>query len=328
MAKLCLNNKEIKSIFGLLGDKENDISFSVAWALSKCPFFLKEFIKVVLRLNVNPDDININLQHYEKRRGITDIELELPGSFFIIIEAKRGWHLPGRQQLSKYVRRKSLLRSRAPLKKLIVLSGCSKEYAAINLDPKSIGSIKIDPISWQEIAVMAKRSKSKSSHAEKRLLDDILIYLKEVIDMQRIDSNWVYVVAIGKVVPKKWRISYFDIVEKKRYYFHPIGGNGWPKEPPNYIALRYYGRLQSIHHIEGVEIITHMHRRIKEIPDQEWKPHFLYKLGKPFAPGNEVRVGKIYPNGRVWCMLDTLFTSKTISQARDISKKRWEGEEL
>jgi len=47
-----------------------------------------------------------------------------------------------------------------------------------------------------------------------------------------------------------------------------------------------------------------------------------------FAPNREVRVGGIYPNGRVWCMLDTLFTSRTIARARDISKKRWEREEL
>jgi hypothetical protein len=33
-------------------------------------------------------------------------------------------------------------------------------------------------------------------------------------------------------------------------------------------------------------------------------------------------MGKLYPNGRNWCMLDTLFTSATISEARDISAER------
>ncbi len=148
----------------MLGDKENDISFSVAWALSKCPAFLREFVKSVLHLVVSPDSVSINMQHYEEHRGITDIELELPGSFFVIIE--------------------------------------------------------------------------------------------------------------------------------------------------------------------GAEIVTNMHSKIREIPKQQWEPYFLCKLGRPFAPGREVRVGRIYRNGRVWCMLDTLFTSKTIAQARDHSKKRWEGEEL
>jgi hypothetical protein len=65
-----------------------------------------------------------------------------------------------------------------------------------------------------------------------------------------------------------------------------------------------------------------MHGRIPEIPDEEWEPHFLYTLGPGFGPDNEVRTGKIYPSGRVWCMLDTLFTSETISEARDASRAR------
>ena len=282
----------------------------------------------MLGITVDPDKVSINLQHYEKRGGITDIELELPGRFFIIVEAKRGWHLPSKRQLMMYGRRKSLLKNKAPIKRFVVLSGCSKEYADIYLERKTVRGIKVEPVSWQDVAVMAKRAKSQSNHAAKRMLDELLLYLKEVIDMKRVDSNWVYVVSLGRHMPRKWRISYFDIVNKKRLYFHPVGGEGWPKEPPNYLALRYHGKLQSIHHIESAEVVTNMHSRIREIPKQEWSPHFLYKLGRPFVPDKEVRVGNIFRNGRVWCMLDTLFTSKTISRARDISKKRWYKEVL
>lgn len=41
-----------------------------------------------------------------------------------------------------------------------------------------------------------------------------------------------------------------------------------------------------------------------------------------FCPSNEVKAGKIYRNVRVWCMLDTLFTNSTISEACNASKKR------
>ncbi|MBP3327264.1 MAG: hypothetical protein J6L77_12715 [Coprococcus sp.] len=50
--------------------------------------------------------------------------------------------------------------------------------------------------------------------------------------------------------------------------------------------------------------------------------YFVYKLGPAIIPPKEVKNGKIYPNGRVWAMLDTLLTSDTISEARDISKAR------
>jgi len=58
------------------------------------------------------------------------------------------------------------------------------------------------------------------------------------------------------------------------------------------------------------------------IPDTSTEPHFLYTLGDPIMPANPVLTGNIYPSGRVWAALDTLLTSKTISEARDITKKR------
>ena len=64
------------------------------------------------------------------------------------------------------------------------------------------------------------------------------------------------------------------------------------------------------------------HDEFPEIPSENWEPHFLYKLSPPFAPSNEVKAGKIFRNGRVWCMLDTLFLAKTISEAVEMSKQR------
>lgn len=139
--------------------------------------------------------------------------------------------------------------------------------------------------------------------------------------MQNKDSNWVFVVSLGSGRPADGKISYIEVVEDKSRYFHPVG-NRWPKEPPNYIAFRYGGRLRSIHHIETYKVITDVHGEIPELPHTNWEPHFLYNLGPGFCPQNEVRTGKIYQSARVWCMLDTLFTSRTISEARDISKQR------
>ena len=141
--------------------------------------------------------------------------------------------------------------------------------------------------------------------------------------MQAAESNWVYVVSVGSgIFSKTWSIPWIDIVEMHRKYFHPVGGRGWPKEPPNYIAFRYRGRLQSIHHIEGYQIFTNVHDHFPEGPETAWDRHFLYDLGPPLKPSNTVKTGKIYPNGRVWCMLDTLFVSDTIAEARDLSNSR------
>lgn len=41
-------------------------------------------------------DVTIQLQQHEASRGVTDIELQSLGRFYIIAEAKRGWNLPTR----------------------------------------------------------------------------------------------------------------------------------------------------------------------------------------------------------------------------------------
>jgi hypothetical protein len=130
------------------------------------------------------------------------------------------------------------------------------------------------------------------------------------------------VVSLSKVTPQGWRISFVDIVENRRRYFHAAEGGGWPKTPPNYIGWRYGGKLQGIAHVISYEILPDMYRAIPEVPKGAVKNHVLYRLGRAFRPSRDVPSGKLYRNGRCWCMLDTLFTARSIALARDESKRR------
>jgi hypothetical protein len=324
MTELYLYKRKVDSVFQLVGTKENDVTYSIAWAFYKCPSLLKEFLWEMIRWKGNVDDVVIRLQQHETSAGITDIEVEMPGEFYLIVEAKRGWNLPTLTQLDRYANRKSFKSSRAATKRIIALSECSREHASRNLEACEVARIRIEPLPYRDLAEFAKAADEKGSHAEKRLLKELLTYLGGIITMQQINSNKVYVVALAQGVPNGWGISWIDIVKRKNRYFHPVGGGrgGWPQEPPNYIAFRYDGKLQSIHHIEEYEEFTNPHEKFPEIPKAKWSPHFLYKLGPAFMPSNEVKTGNIYRNGRVWCMLDTLFTCDTISAARDLSQKR------
>lgn len=324
MSDLYLRGRQIDSIFQLLGEHENDISYSVAWALARAPAFLRKFVRAVLEYEPDADEVVISLQDSENEGGITDIELKMPGKFHVIVEAKRGWNLPSRQQLEGYANRPSFRNHSAPLKRVVALTECSREFAQAHLETTQVAGVSVEAVSWKEVATLAEEARYQGSYAEKGILNQLITYLGGTVRMRNLDSNLVYVVALASGTPVGWGISWIDIVRVRQRYFHPVGGGrgGWPKEPPNYIAFRYCGRLQSIHHVDSYEVITDPHERFPEIPSQEWKPHFLYTLGPAFAPDKEVRTGKIYPNGRVWCTLDTLFTSETISEARDISKGR------
>jgi hypothetical protein len=320
MPDLQLHNKPIETIFQLLGEKENDITYSVGWALYRSPAFLKEFLKATTGEDENGAAAILRLQDYRKTSGVTDIEIEAPGQYHLIVEAKSGWNLPKLHQLEKYVPR--FKKDKTKIRKFIALSECSADFVSARLGISNVKGIPVQTVAWREVSAVVERAIKRGKFKEKHLLKDLLNYLGRVTTMQDIDSNWVYVVALGGGTQSGWKISWIDMVEKRKKYFHKIGIKGWPKEPVNYIAFRYRGRLQSIHHIKSYEVITDLHDAFEEIPSKPREPFFPYKLGPAIRPAHKVPTGRIYANGRVWCMFDTLLSSKTIAHARDISKKR------
>ena len=96
MAELLLHGKRIESVFQLLGDHENDITYSVGWALAHSSAFLQAFLDEVVTPGLASANVVLRLQEYVSGQGITDIEIESPGRFHLIAEAKRGWTLPTR----------------------------------------------------------------------------------------------------------------------------------------------------------------------------------------------------------------------------------------
>ena len=109
MAELFAYNEKVETIFDLIGDRENDITKSIAWAFVKCPNLLEKVIEHLLHVSVDAGNAVIRYQEYEKDGGITDLEITDNQKFYIIIEAKRGWMLPGESQLKLYSDRKSVV---------------------------------------------------------------------------------------------------------------------------------------------------------------------------------------------------------------------------
>lgn len=323
MSELVAYGAEVSSIFQLIGNLENDITKSIAWALARCPEFLKLVIREVMSIDINPENVRIKYQEFEKDKGITDLEITDDSSFYIIIEAKRGWILPGAEQLKLYSKRRNIVENPAPNKAIISMSECSEEYANAYLSFKDINEIPVMHLSWRRIYELANSAKVSSSISQKNLLKELMKYLGGIMTMQAKESNWVYVVSLATSKPESCDLTWIDIVKQKMKYFHPLGTNGWPKEPPNYIAFRYGGKLQSIHHIEGYVVTRNLHSEITEMPDvQEEKEYFVYSLGEAIIPSKTIKTGKIYASGRKWAMLDTLLTADTIHEASEISKQR------
>ena len=323
MSELVAYGTEVNNIFQLIGNLENDITKSIAWALARCPEFLKAVINEVMSLEINTQNVRIKYQEFENNKGITDLEITDDTSFYIIIEAKRGWILPGAEQLALYSQRRNIIESPVSHKAIISMSECSEDYANAYLPFKVINDIPVNHLSWKKIYELANSAKVGSSISQKNLLKELMRYLGGIMTMQAKESNWVYVVSLSTEKPENCDLTWVELVEKKMKYFHPFGINGWPKEPPNYIGFRYGGRLQSIYHIESYSIVKNLHDKIEEMPNVEDEyEHFVYSLGKPIIPSKVVKTGNIYASGRKWAMLDTLLTADTIHEASEISRQR------
>ncbi len=312
--ELTLHGKRIASVFELLGRKENDLTYSLGWALAQSPTLRAAVLQEACGAHRCDDEVSVLLQERVRDGGLTDIELLGPTTH-VIIEAKRGWALPSERQLSLYAPR--LDRERRKRRALVAMSECSDEFAKLHL-PARIGNTTVRHMSWQRVQRLARVK--ASAHAEKRLLAQLRSYFERVVKMQDQESNLVYVVSLGAGRPSWSKLTWLEIVRDRRRYFHPVG-DGWPKAPPNYLAFRHGGRLQSIHHVEEAKVITEVRKEMPELNPGKWKPHFLYRLGPPIVPHREVRSGPIR-NARRWVMLDLLLTSNTIKEAAALTKER------
>lgn len=316
--ELYLHNRPIKTVFGLLGEKENDITFSLGWALSRCDEFAQQFLKSVFPKSGTHSCKTVRLQEGSKHGGFTDIEIQGEESL-CIIEAKKGWSLPKERQLKTYVRR---FAGRHQQKLLVVLSECSADYAKLYLPP-SIKGIPVVHRSWKEVEQIVSNSLKSSLRANKQLLFDLKTYLRNLMNMQNHQSNLVFVVALSTKKPYWATASTADILKNNHKYFHPFGGGGWPLIPPNYLGFTYNEKLQSIHHVEKYNIATwtNLHKHIPEIRQHKWeRDYIVYSLGPAIKPQCEVRTETNIR--RVWAALDLLLTCKTISQAQDRTLKR------
>jgi hypothetical protein len=265
--------------------------------------------------------LSVHVQTLRKDHGITDVEIQIPGHALIVFEAKTGSSFPSVYQLQKYAQ--ACRKQRWPCSCLVALTKTDQANA---LQPRQWSRLGV-PVhirSWRRISVFVKRAIEKERQSDVRyILKQFKIFLEEFVGAERAYSNLVYVVSLGTGHPKRWELSWIDIVEKYRRYFYPFGSKSWPT-PPNYIGFRYGGRLQSIHHIEKFEVVPDLRKVFSGAKrGEDWGPMYLFHLGPPIKPSHIVKAGpRIFRSARVWCMLDALLTSKTVSNALEITQKR------
>ena len=182
MGELYAYGSKVTSVFQLIGMLEDDITKSIAWALCNCPVFLKKIIDEVLNIYIDPSKVRIKYQESEKDKGRTDLELTDDDLFYVIIEAKKGWILPGKDQLSLYSQRRSLVQSSAKHKVIMSMSECSDTYANSYLPIKQANGIPIMHLPWKRIYELAENSISESTEEFVKRINEILRRIDDYAD--------------------------------------------------------------------------------------------------------------------------------------------------
>jgi hypothetical protein len=176
MPELQLHNRPIETILPAAREKENDITYSVGWALYRSPAFLRKFLEATVGEPEKGIAAVIRLQDYRKESGITDIEIEAPGHYHLHCGMQVRPELPRIYQLEKYDPRLKKHESKAC--KIIAMSECNSDYASRRL---SISKIKKIPRA--NGLLERNRGNTKECHEareiprKKHLLKDLLTYL-------------------------------------------------------------------------------------------------------------------------------------------------------
>lgn len=327
MPELVLHGKPVGTVFDLLGRTENDMTYALGWGLTRSAKVLEGFAGRVAPGTRLVEPVVVELQEHDALDGgFTDVEV-LTADLHVIVEAKRGWGPPGEAQLRRYEARFG--RAGRPIQSLVVLT----QNGAESVVRHQIGEwapappIKAHVVGWSDVVRLIRAAGRGGPLAERRLAKELADYLGGLADMRNTESNSVYVVALATTPFPGWPagITPIDVVQKWSRYFFPATGN-WPKTPPNYIAFRYWGKLQAIHHVDGYTIFENPHDAIEAWPDLEWSPHFLLTLGPAIRPPSDVRTGTgIVRASRVWVDIDLLLTSSTITEAAHRSRERRAG---
>lgn len=169
--------QDVNTIFDLFGSKENDMTFSLGWALSRSEKFIRLLISDVCgSAPFQVSDAVIKLQSGRGLNGITDIEIEIGDELILIIEAKKGPQLPTSHQLAKYA--KVLSGSSAKRKYLLALTNASLASAHSRLECDGIPRTHLHHRSWRQIRKLAaKVSRTSESNVNKQWLRTFCDYL-------------------------------------------------------------------------------------------------------------------------------------------------------
>ena len=303
--------KPVESVFDLLGQRENDLTAALGFTLSRSPRLLGALIEE-FGMTIGEDAVVVRMETADEA-GRTDLEVDT-GHDLVVVEAKRGWHLPSTPQLEQYAKRVNARGHGL----LVTLSDCSPDWAAYVL-PASVESVPVRHLPWGNVKAAISNTSRAAGGAERHWLNELTDYLRRAVRVTDPASSWAYCVSASRDKPGDGGPhTFIGYVVDEGVYFHPFGWRkGDPVDPPNFIAFRWDGKVHRIHRVVAHEVVPNLQVRWPTIPvDQDTsRPHVIYTLGPPLPMNGPLPSGTNYRASRLWVLVDQLLTCATLKEA-------------
>lgn len=187
--KLLRYQKPVATIFDLLGTKEDDMTYSLGFVVSRSPHFAAALLKLVTGRDpkIPPQGI-VRLQTIAaEERGRTDIEIKVGEEMFAVLEAKRWPWLPSVEQLRRYL--PVVRREKVKERRLVAVTNATEDYARMTL-PVQLDGVPVVHIAWRRLRRLATEVRAQETNRNKHLLDEFAEYLREIVTMENVRSTW------------------------------------------------------------------------------------------------------------------------------------------
>jgi hypothetical protein len=330
MATLHANHREITTPFGLIGSNENALSFALGYTFQQGPRLLQWFLAEIGLPGIRLSSLakaRIILQRHRSEiagQGITDLEIHLPGSFHVVIEAKIGMSVPTLDQCRKYVPR--LASSDEPKQRLVALVqsadvGFEARYGAIDAELRG----RLRCFHWAKFIAKCIRviTNGQESAGALQAVRWFYHFLDQEFHMKTFTTE-VWIVPIGTKPLWQDGMSFLEIHEKHRIYFD----DRMHSVRPLYIGFRAAGMLKSLYRVTKIEHEMPVSKHAAGLKT-EWKdtPQTIWHLDEPFALPSPIPTGNGMFRRRTLCDFDLLLSCKSVLEIETAMRKRRSGEQ-
>lgn len=315
MVELRRYGAEVDSVFDLLGRNENDLTAAFAFTVAQTSHFLPQFLQLLDQQPAKPVAIRLEVADED---GRTDLEIDF-GTRLIIVEAKRGLHLPTEHQLHLYSHR--VLKVGSGI--LATLSAAPAAYAQVVL-PSTVDGVPVKHVPWAMVLEQMRTAYAAEGRTGRRWLSELTRYLRKAIAVTDPASSWAYCVSVSRARPADGgALTFHDFVVKENTYFHPYGVGGWPLDPPTFMAFRWDNAVQQVRRVIASDVIPNLQTCWPDIPaiQETERPHAVYQLGPPLPMHGPLPCGTSYRAARFWVLVDQILTAPTLKDAREASQE-------